>query len=387
MRIGFDISQTGGAKAGCGYAADCLIRGLEQIDKENEYILYPTFGDFFWDPDHKKSVFQTPNPRFKRGLRHRYFEEMRIFWRNPPDDFEAQLGSPDILHANNFFCPGKLKNARLVYTLYDLNFVDHPEWTTEANRIGCFTGVFNASLYADYIVSISEASKSHFLSTFPHYPEDRIAVIYLPSRFGDNKTVDAEKPESLRDVNSKEFWLNVGTIEPRKKQKGLLAAYARLKHHLGKTFPLVFAGGQGWLMDDFKESIEKLGLEQDVIITGYVSDDSLQWLYQNCYALVYPSFFEGFGLPVLEAMTLGAPVIASNSTSIPEIVGDSGILVDPYNEEDIFKGLLELATSQGRYLELKEKALARSKHFSWKSSILELLEVYGKMVKMPRLHA
>ena len=253
MRIGFDISQTGTAKAGCGYFADGLMRGLAQIDHENEYILYPTFGDFYFDAS--MPVFcpiRQENVRY--GLRHHVLDKVQHFWRDPPADYEAQMGNPDIVHANNFFCPVKLRKARLVYTLYDLGFVENPGWTTEENRTGCFTGVFNASLYADFIVAISEYSRRYFLNIFPHYPAERITVVYPASRFSSPKNVS--RPDSLDALQPEKYWLSVGTLEPRKNHKRLLRAYAKLKAHAGKTFPLMLAGGQGWLMEDIHEQID-----------------------------------------------------------------------------------------------------------------------------------
>ena len=256
----------------------------------------------------------------------RTFEAAKLFWNHPPEDFETILGNPDIIHANNFYCPRGLRNARLVYTLYDLSFLAHPEWTTEQNRTTCFQGVFNASLYADLIISISHFSRNHFLEVFPHYPADRIVVVYPASRFAPSAAVTMPKDLSFLQTP---FWLSVGTLEPRKNHEKLIRAYSLLKAKHGQTFPLVLAGARGWLMQDFEKELDSLNLQNDIIILGYIDDPTLQWLYQNCFAFVYPSLFEGFGLPVLEAMSLGAAVLTSNFSSLPEIVGEAAILIDP----------------------------------------------------------
>ena len=246
MKIGFDISQTGSGKAGCGYFADSVIQQLAEIDFENEYLLYPTFGNFFWDPAWRKSTRRIDRPNFRRAQGHRTREEAQSFWANPPEGLEAYLGGPQIFHSNNFFCPSSLKSALLVYTLYDLSFLEYPDLHTEPNRLGCFKGVFNASLYADMVISISEYSRRHFLEIFPHFPPDRIRVAHLASRFSHEPNL--ARPSSLASLNPDEFWLNVGTVEPRKNQFRLLKAYARLKAASRKTYPLVMAGGRGWLM-------------------------------------------------------------------------------------------------------------------------------------------
>ncbi len=374
MRIGFDISQTGAGKAGCGYFADSLIQHLSDIDRENHYILYPTFGDFFWDPNWRKSTRRISSPKFSRGEGHASLERAQAFWTAPPNDLEARLDKPDIVHSNNFFCPRGLKTARLVYTLYDLSFLEHPEWHTEENRCGCFSGVFNASLYADLIISISESSRRHFLDVFPHFPPERIVVVHLASRFSPDPGLP--RPASLTSIEPERFWLSVGTIEPRKNHLRLLEAYAELKKMGKAAFPLVLAGGAGWLMRDFRAAMQRMKLEDDVIMPGYLDNSALQWLYQNCYALVYPSLFEGFGLPVLEAMSLGAPVISSNTTSIPEIVGDAGILVNPLNVEEISGAMLKLHEDGSLRRSLGERGIQRARLFSWETAARKVLECY-----------
>lgn len=373
MRIGFDVSQTGRLKAGCGYFADSLIRHLAEIDAENEYLLYPTFGDFYWDPDWPTGICKINRPNFKRWHGHKSLEEGRQFWSEPAEHLEAQMGNVQVLHSNNFFCPTTMRNARLIYTLYDLGFVEHPEWTTEENRIGCFTGVFNASLYADFIVAISEYSRQNFLQTFPHYPSDRIIVVYPASRFTGISNI--ERPEEVANLQPGRYWLSVCTLEPRKNQRCLVKAYARLKAEMSQTLPLILAGGQGWMMENFREFIDSLGLGEDVILLGYVNEATLKWLYQNCFAFLYPSFFEGFGLPVLEAMSLGAPVICSNTTSLPEIVDDAGLLVNP-EEDHILDAMLRLLKGEICRTDLKARALKRAKNFSWAVAAQRVQEIH-----------
>jgi glycosyltransferase involved in cell wall biosynthesis len=382
MRIGFDVSQTGRLKAGCGYFADSLIRHLVSLDTQNTYVLYPTFGDVYWDPDWPTATYQIDQPNCQRGLGHDTHEATRLFWSSPATDFEMQLGNPDVIHANNFFCPLRLQTARLVYTLYDLGFVEYPEWTTEANRLGCFAGVFNASLYADLIVAISNYSRQHFLDLFPYYPAERVVVVYPASRF--SALSDVTQPALLPSLQPHQFWLSVGTLEPRKNHLRLLQAYARLKTRLNQCMPLVLAGGRGWLMDDLERMLEELDLQRDVILLGYVDDPTLQWLYQHCFAFVYPSLFEGFGLPVLEAMSLGAPVITSRVTSIPEIVVDAGILVDPRCEEALCGAMLQLATDPQCRAYLREKARRQAAQFSWQVAAQAVLTCYQEAFTNPR---
>jgi glycosyltransferase involved in cell wall biosynthesis len=383
MRIGFDVSQTGHGKAGCGYYAYSLIRELAAIDSQNEYILYPTFGDAYWDPDWPTSTFQTSRPNFRRGIGHRTHEALQVFWNTYTLDLDDHLGRPDIVHSTNFYCPVGLRRARLVYTLYDLCFVLHPEWTTETNRISCFTGVFNASAYADHIIAISDHTRRHFVDVFPHFPPDAISVVYPASRFAG--PADPPRPTGLPPLQPEAFWLSVGTIEPRKNHKRLLAAYAHLRARQNNVGPLVLAGAKGWLVDDFDAVLEHLGVRPHVLVLGYVDDDALQWLYENCFAFVYPSLFEGFGLPVLEAMSLGAPVIASGVTSIPEIAGDAALLIDPERTEDLAAAMERLHTDEHLRERLRAASLQRAKLFSWRRAAQQVLDLYAAVAdRAPR---
>lgn len=376
MKIGFDISQTGSLKAGCGYFASALATTLPVLGPENDYYFLQSFGDFFFDVTMSRRLASRHTGPFLFN-----YEEAKNFWN--ANNLEDNLHTPDILHSNNFWCPTQLKNSRLIYTLYDLNFLEQPDWTTEANRMGCLEGVFRASIAADYIVAISKYSRDHFLKFFPHFPQDRLRVIYPASRFLKTES-SGSRPEALKAISAGQYWLSVGTIEPRKNQKMLAQAYARHLSSGGSAMPLVFAGGNGWKMGDFQEYIEKLGIASHVIMTGYVSDEELIWLYRNCYANLYPSFFEGFGLPVLEGMQFGAPTVASNTSSIPEVAGDAAILVAPDDLKGWIQTLRQLEQNTDMRAELVEKAKRQASLFSWEASVSALLELYQELIKQPK---
>jgi glycosyltransferase involved in cell wall biosynthesis len=380
MKIGFDVSQTGRHKAGCGYFADNLIEHLGS-QPEGSFVLYPTFGNTYWDDHWQTDIRHLQNPRFKTGLSHASYEALKGFWRNPPPHLDQQMNSPDIVHANNFFCPVGLETARLVYTLHDLAFLEYPEWSTPENWNACFEGVFNASLYADAIIAVSQYSRQHFLQLFPHYPENCVQVVYEASRFV--KTTFFASPNVDVGLDVDRFWLHVGTIEPRKNHERLLAAYARYVSQVQDPFSLVLVGARGWLMEHFEAQIEALDLESRVIRLGYVDDATLRWLYESCFAFIYPSLFEGFGLPVVEAMSLGAAVIASNVTSLPEVVGDAGLLIDPLSVEAISNALIRLATGHYHRAELKQKALKQAENFSWEQTAERVMQIYKQVLAQP----
>jgi len=381
MHIGFDISQTGAGKAGCGFYSHAMIKSMLDLEPEHQYSLFPSFGDFYFDP-----LMPLRNPyagsKAHYGPRHVSRETARAFWSQ--QDVEATLRKPDIIHANNFWCPVQLQSSRLIYTFYDMGFTIDPNWTTEANRVGCFEGVFRSAIAADWVVAISEASRSSYLQTFPHFPQDRVRVIYPCSRFADSSK-EGKRPKKLQCATpSGGFWLSVGTIEPRKNQRRLAEAYARYLALGGDAMPLVLAGGNGWLMDDFNQHLVALGISDRVIMTGYISDDELIWLYRNCYANLYPSLFEGFGLPVLEGMQFGAPTLTSLSTSLPEVAGEAAILLDPTDSEAWARAMLQLSANENERDRLRRAATEQAGRFQWADSARELLQLYKDASALPK---
>lgn len=380
MHIGFDVSQTGSGKAGCGYFAHALIKSMLELAPEHRYSLFPSFGDFYFD-----ALMPLMNPypgrEVRYGPRHLSRETARGFWAEA--GAEESLGYPDIVHSNNFWCPIQFASSRLIYTFYDMGFAVEPKWSTEANRVGCFDGVFRSAIAADWVVAISEASRAHYLNVFPHFPEDRIRVIYPCSRFSDS-SIEGKRPKTLNTIPPGRYWLNVGTIEPRKNQRRLVEAYARYLTLGGVPMPLVLAGGQGWLMEDFRKHLGALGIDAQVVMTGYVSDDELIWLYRNCFANLYPSLFEGFGLPVLEGMQFGAPTLTSTSSSLPEVAGDAAILLDPEDTEGWARAMLRLAANGNERDQLAAACRLQATQFDWKRSATALLQLYQEALASPK---
>jgi len=386
MKIGFGISQTGKNKAGCGYFADSLIKTLADMDQENEYILYPHFGSSFWDPEAKKTTRKIELLNISRKLIGSDYEESMAFWNNIPSNAEDQLGNPDVIHANNFFCPKGLKHARVVYTLHDLNFLEYPELTTEQNWSVCFEGVFAAAIYADFVISVSNHSREKLMEIFPHYPTERIRVVYEGSRFYKSQQY-SERDKKPKNLKPEQFWLTVGTLEPRKNLRRLLSAFSIVMKNTEVPYPLVLAGGEGWLEDDLKEFIQKLNLIDNVKLLGYVSDEELSWLYSNCFGFIYPSLYEGFGLPVLEAMGMGAAVITSNTTSLPEVGGSAVHYVNPFKELEIVEALEKVARDNEYRSQLKRKAINQAKKYSWEKTALKVIDAYQQVITMPKFGA
>ena len=382
MRIGFDISQTGDNKAGCGVVADSLIRAMERLQTGHEFLLYPAVGDLFWDPEYRKSTFHPTSERMRRVLAPSDFQASAHFWLYPGPDFEGQLKRPDIVHINNFFAPKGLAHARLVWTLHDLDYLLHPDWSSEANRIGCFEGAFGAARRADLVVSISEFSRTQFLQVFPHYPSDRVVTVPLASRFN---AAPRKRPAALPALEPDSYWLSVATLQPRKNVARLVRAWSRLRTDNPSTPKLVLTGGEGWLMDDILRELNNPIHRDGLIVAGYVDDESLAWLYANCFAFVFATLAEGFGLPVLEAMSLGAAVVCSNTSSLPEVTGDAALHTNPWDEYAIQSSMAKLQAGPGVRATLRERGRRRASEFSWERSARQILALYDQCIKLPKL--
>lgn len=371
MRIGFDVSQTAGKKAGCGFFADQMVQALAKIDLKNDYLLYPTF---YTSRDPR--FFKTTNPEANNFSRH--FGWMSIpailfGWNRALADKTAWLGSPDIVHSNNFSCV-KDHRAKIVYTLYDLSPLICPEYMTDANRKLCSRGLVQASRNADHCLAISEYTKRTFLEYFPNYPEPQITVIPLGVRDTINSIKDTLTIENrLQRFDLKgDFWLGIGTLEPRKNYRVFIEAYAALHD----SRPLVIAGSRGWMESNIGQFVKKKGLEKRVKFLGYVSDEELSALYSACFAFVYPSLFEGFGLPVLEAMHCGAAVITSESSSLPELGSDAVLYIDSNSVDSLVEKMKLLTENEGLRLDFRNKAVRRSKNYSWDSAAKTVMNVY-----------
>lgn len=365
MRIGFDISQTCESKSGTGFFADQVIKALAKADIENDYTLLPWFYDY--RPKTINEATKISQDNFQTKVISDF------------SDGNSVMECLDIIHSNNFRFPKDI-SAKKVVTIYDVCFMDCPEYTTEANRLFCYKGTLDSMLFADKIIAISEYTKKRLLHFFPFVDDKKVEVVYC----GNRNTLLKEKVDSKLiekfALNVDEYFLSVGTIEPRKNYGTLIKAYKLYKERTKSPKKLCIAGGYGWMQENFKSEIMELGLTDDVIVTGYVSDEELSNLYRHCFTFVYPTWYEGFGLPVLEAMNFDRPVIASNVTSIPEITEDAAILTTPGDVEALADAMSQLEKDSVLYSQLVDKAKQRLELFSWEKSAEQLVEIYRNLI-------
>lgn len=288
------------------------------------------------------------------------------------------LGGVDLYHATNYFLP-PVASARRVVTFYDLAFLKHPEWCSP-KIVGPFANnVRHFAREADALLVCSEATKRDVVELLGVVPE-KITVAYgaVDEGFTPMSREAAEERVAQKLRLTLPYLLFVSTLEPRKNIEGLLRAFARIKQEIPHT--LVLAGAPGWNMGHLDARIQSLGLESRVRRMGYVADRAdLPTLYAAADAFVFPSFYEGFGLPVLEAMTCGCPVIVSNRASLPEVAGDAARYVDPDNMEDIAQAMREVLQEPELRASMRERGVAQARKFSWNACAEATLDVYRRV--------
>ncbi len=306
----------------------------------------------------------------------------RIVWTNwclPPLLRQHQV---DVYHGVcNFELPLR-KVCRYVVTIHDLVPLFFPELVPKKHLLFFRLFMKRAAHTADVIITDSEHSKQDIVR-YLQVSEKKVRVIYLGFTPPDpHKSVRLSLPPVLRRYHiSRPYVLFVGVIEPKKNLERLVDAFARLRHRYagGQALQLVLAGGKGWFSEQLYQKVRTLNLENHVLFTGFVPDDDLPCLYRGAELFVFPSIYEGFGLPVLEAMSYGTPVVTSLSSSLPEIAGNACMLVDPLNPDAIFQGMLAVLTDNVTRDNMRTAGPRQAQKFSWKRTAEHTYQVYREV--------
>jgi len=296
--------------------------------------------------------------------------EARRLWQPAASGVELP-GRPDLVHSHSFQAP-RIARAKVVATIHDVAFWAHPDFTTEANRLVCQRGVIEAMENADGLVFISESVRNEFERFLPGWLEESgvcHTVIPWASRFEPRTKIDGVPSAGAP-------WFAYGSLEPRKNFGALLQAYQEYAVRSAIPRPLWIAGGRGWRSEDLWQQVTDWTGPGDVRHLGYLDDDALSAQLGNAYCLVFPSWYEGFGLPILEAMTQGCPVICSRITSLSEIGGEAAIYVDPAQPGTIADAMLTLEMTPGLRAARAVASLDQVRRFSWESTARKTLAFY-----------
>lgn len=373
MKVALDVSQTCVEVAGCGWAAHQIARALSaKANPGLGIILYHHFGTWA-NSDTDKGIF-LDSPFVESPLADLTGHEAKILWRKIEEGSMAPPGNPDLIHSHNFSAPdtGRIP---LVYTVHDLAFWDLPHTTTETNRLVCQDGILKALKNADAFIFPSKFTQSRFVDYFGDMVSNNgksCRVVYWGGRF---PSVSQPKSYSISSP-----WLFVGSLDPRKNIGNLLRAFDLYWERSRQKRMLLLAGPKGWTSGNEWDHIEGLSKRGRAGHLGYLSDADLLKRYRNAFALVWPSLYEGFGLPVVEAMSQGIPVITSNRACLPEVGGEAAIYCDPDSIESIAQTMISLETKEEAYWNRSKASLRQSSRFSWQDTALNLLNFYRDVI-------
>jgi glycosyltransferase involved in cell wall biosynthesis len=305
----------------------------------------------------------------------------RIAWEQLVQPFALRHERIDLLHALAFAGPLAI-SIPWVVTVYDLSFIRYPQSFNAANRTFLAWAVGNSVRRADRIIAISESTRRDLISIFGAHP-DRVTVIYCgtdPAFAAAHSTAEVEAYRTRRHLPDR-FILHVGTIEPRKNIARLIRAFGRAKRAARLPHKLVLIGARGWKYTDVDQAIEQEKLEDDVIFGDYVPQDELPLCYRAADLFVYPSLYEGFGMPPLDAMAGGTPVVTSNAASLPEVVGDAALQVLPDDEAALADAITRALTDPALREQMIVRGFIQAARFSWARAAQETAGVYHTVLK------
>jgi len=372
MPIYVDISAAVHRRAGLGRYAESLTRALVATDSDR----YALFYNRERGVEPLAGLEDLPTRTVALG----YKPWRMLVWLGQLAriGFDRLLPGAELFHATeHLLLP--LRSIPTVLTVHDLIFRHLPTHHKPLNRWYLNAGLPLYCRRATHIIAISECTRRDLIAAYG-LPPEKITVIHEAA----DPRFRPQPPEAIAAVRARyvlpdRYLIFVGTIEPRKNLKRLLTVFEAI-HAQGLSDGLVIVGRRGWLYDDFFAALERSPARDAVILPGYVRDEDLPALYAGAQALAFPSLYEGFGLPVLEAMACGTPVTCSNTSSLPEVAGDAALMLDPTNTTAITDALNRLLTDASLRADMREQGLRRAAQFTWDRTAQKTLTVYRQLI-------
>jgi glycosyltransferase involved in cell wall biosynthesis len=369
VKVAFDVAQTCVERAGCSWYADALARALASVPGV-ELTLLHHFGTWCNHATHGGTTIEGVSA----PLRALDEDAARAFWSEVARG--GLPGRPDVVHSNCFDAPA-LPGSRLVYTIHDVSFWTHPRFCTESTRLVCQRGMLDALERAAGLAFVSEATRDEFERVLPGWLETtRRPTAILPgaSRHGGG----------LRDAAAERGpWLCIGSIEPRKNHATLLDAYEAYRKTVPAPRELVLVGSSGWHNEEIHARLRALGPESGVRHVGYVDDLRLRELYASAFCLVCPSWYEGFGLPVVEAFAYGLPVVCSDIPSLREVGGDAPCFFTASDARSLSRTMVELDCDSRLSASAADRSRARHEVFAWRKTAERAVAFYRQLMAQP----
>jgi glycosyltransferase involved in cell wall biosynthesis len=375
VKIGFDVAQTCEQRAGCAWYADSLVRAMAAAAPEHHFFLYHQFGTLINPSTETGTHFSAPN--VTETFTDVTSAEAARIWQSP-SELIVKTGAPDIVHANSFRAP-RVPGAKLVFTVYDVSFWAVPQYTTEENRLMCQHGVMEALANADGFVFISQSARDEFERYLPGWLEENRKP-WTVTLLGPKNIVNVPEQGEQATPTTRRYWLSVGSLEPRKNYDVLLDAMELYWRKSERRRPLRIAGGSGWKSDALRSRIADFAARGIVEYMGYVPDRQILDLYRGAEAFIFPSWYEGFGLPLLEAMDAGCATLSSDRTSLKEVGGEAPIFFDPANVDELVNSMLMLETQPAVRNARAAAGRARAAEFSWQRTARLTLEFYSRVL-------
>lgn len=363
MKILVDARELHYRRAGIGRYIYNLFHGIQELEQEIEFGSIIKEGEAGALPDILRNERLEIPPGVIDKLKKPFWDNVRIPRFMQERDY-------DLFYAAGHFAPVLRKNVPFVATIHDLTPFVFPGAFPLRIRSYLKYNIRKIAEKARFISVPSENTKKDMINLL-RTDGEKIRVVYpslVPTEF--------RSDPKRNPIKIDKYILSVGTNEPRKNLKGLIKAYALLDKDLRKEYPLVITGRAGWMAQNLDSLIRESGIEREVIFTGFIEEPMLPHLFGHADVFCYPSLYEGFGFPPLEAMHYGAPVLTSNVASLPEVVGDAGILVDPHSEEAIAEGLTKLLTSESLRWELRDEGRVQAQKFINNNFALQMIEMF-----------
>jgi glycosyltransferase involved in cell wall biosynthesis len=378
MKIGIDIRMLSeGKRTGVeGYTLN-LLTNLFKIDRENQYKLF--FNAFRGPSFDINKAFAYPNVEIKKTKIPNKLLNLSFALFNYPKI--GRILDCEIFFAPNIMFYGLSKKQKNIITFHDITFSHFPYFYSLKRRLWhLFVNPKKLAQKNDFIITVSQATADDLISIY-NIPKDKIRVIY--SGIDENLKVchDQIKLEQIRNKYNlpQNFILSLGSIEPRKNIVGLISAYEKLRCENKINNKLVIAGEAAWCYKKIFKAWEKSEYKKDIIFPGFIEEEDKPCLYNLSKLFVYPSFYEGFGFPVLEAMACNVPVITSFVSSLPEICNGAALLIDPYNIDDLAEGIYNGLIDKDLREKLIEKGLKKVEEFKWEKCARETLKLFSRL--------
>ena len=386
MNVILNVETLAHPVTGIGRYTSELLREL--VNNSSIDQIQCNLGSFLFDSEqflsHKKDeIIVKKNRPFQRirELAHSIplFTDLKIGLQNRAFFKKTKNLKETIYHEPNYIL--KPFNGPCVVSVHDLSFLHFPQYHPKA-RIKYFKRAFLKSLLrADQIITDSKFIKRELITLLEISPSKITAIpLGCSGLFFPRQKQETYKILDQYDLNHGDYLLSVATFEPRKNFKNLIQAYIQLSKSLKKKYPLILVGDQGWGLLDLQKEIENLEKQGELRRLGYVPKKHLPFIYAGARGFVYPSIYEGFGLPLLEAMACGIPIMYSNTSSMPEVAGNTGLMVDPMNTKSILNGLNRLLVDETFRISAKQRGPIQASNFTWEKCVAKTLKVYNQAI-------